>query len=79
MQAAANNRASRRFARLDRDGDGFVSLAEIEQMRGERRGEGRGKRGPVTLEKMEARVLKRFDRLDTDGDGVITIEEVRNR
>ncbi len=83
MQAAATARAARRFARLDKDGDGFVSLAEIEQMRGERRGHGKhrmgGMRGPVTLEKMEVRVLKRFSRLDTDGDGILTIEEVRNR
>ena len=82
MRAFASDRAARRFVRLDRNGDGAVALSEIEDRRaGRHHRDGhkhaRGSRGPLTADKVEARVMKRFDRIDADGDGVVTLQEAR--
>ena len=85
MMAVAQDRAARRFARLDRNGDGVVTVAEAAERQGPRHGRRAdttmqgGKRGPVTQAMMEERILKRFARFDTDGDGIITIEDVRGQ
>ncbi len=87
MKNASGSRAERRFARLDTDGDGLVSLDDMQAMQKQRGMRGKhekghahregGRKGPMTLEKMESRMLKRFARIDTDGDGQITLEDVK--
>jgi len=85
----AGKRAERRFAKLDTDNDGLISLEDMQSMkkqRGKRKHDRHakggkhesGKRGPMTLEKMESRMIKRFERIDTDNDGQITLEDVKS-
>lgn len=49
-----------RLDRVDADGDGQVTLEEMEAF---------------AIERMRDRVAERFGRLDADGDGVVTVEE----
>lgn len=68
------------FERLDADGDGAVSLAELEAMRAARfaqtdaDGDGRLDRDEL-LARAGHRADRMIERLDSDGDGAITAEE----
>lgn len=68
-QAAA--RADQRFARLDADGDGRVTAAELRQIRAARAGQ--------RQERRSERQARMFDRLDTNRDGHISREEFSQR
>lgn len=67
--ARAERRVDRMLERVDADGDGQITLAEMEQAREDRgdRGRGHGRRGP-NPERL-------FERLDADGDGAVTQAE----
>jgi len=71
MEAAMMARVSRRFERLDADGNGIVTAAEAQNAR-KRRG---AQRGPMTLQDLDARVMRMFDRADRNRDGLITRDE----
>lgn len=69
-QERVETRVDQMLERVDADGDGQVTLAEMEaarEDRGDRGGRGHGRRGPNP-----ARI---FERLDTDGDGTVTQAE----
>ena len=63
-QARAEARVDRMLERLDANGDGQLTVAEMEEAR---EGRGFGRRGP-NPERM-------FERLDADGDGSVTEAE----
>ena len=80
--------AEERFDAVDANGDGFLTLEELEAAVEERRRQRRRRGGErmfdhqdsnddgfVSLEEMLAHAEERFDRVDTDGDGVLTEEE----
>lgn len=54
------------FERMDRDGDGVLSAAELPG----------GKGPPVTLEAHRARLTDRFNRQDANGDGFLDQREL---
>lgn len=71
------------FAKIDTDGNGAVSRAEFDAMKGMRGGKmgkraGRGMAGmdgPVTRQAYVASALTRFDRADSNKDGTVTTAE----
>ena len=75
------DRADRRFARLDADGDGAVTRTEFDAARGER-GPRRDRlhrragadRGPVVIADRRAKLGERFARLDADSDGFVAAD-----
>lgn len=78
--------AADRFARLDTDGNGEVSQAEMQANaeqrqarmaeRRERRAERRAERAPERAERMAERREARFARLDTDSNGALSQAEL---
>ena len=65
---SATGVATERFAAADTNGDGGLSLEEIEAFREAER-----------EHRMEMRKQRMFDRQDTNGDGVISIDEFESR
>jgi Ca2+-binding EF-hand superfamily protein len=81
-------RATARFDRMDKDGDGKVTTAEIAALRAANASEGVGNRnggglaradldndGVVTRAEVETQARERFQRMDKNGDGTVTPEE----
>ncbi|NNU17265.1 hypothetical protein HK107_13115 [Parvularcula sp. ZS-1/3] len=80
----ALQKAEDRFAEMDENADGFVTLEELEgQLRGRRARHAEkmfdkhdiNDDGYVSLDEMLEHAGERFDEVDTDGDGVISDEE----
>lgn len=81
LKTGALRRAERRFTRLDANADGGISLEELQAGKGrrghwggKRHGKG-GKRGPMTLQDLDDRMMRMFERADANKDGVITLDE----
>lgn len=69
-------RAQARFARLDKNGDGFVTADEFPARRADRFAQlDTDKDGKLSRSEMVEGALQRFDALDTDKDGQITPQE----
>ena len=90
--AAADQRASQWFDKLDLNKDGFVTQDEIQQSREAHRGEMKEKfdehfkeadannDGKLSLDEVQAkmpRLAARFGELDTDKDGFLTKDEMQ--
>jgi Ca2+-binding EF-hand superfamily protein len=85
-KAEALEKASERFAAMDLDGNGEVTLEELEEGREIRRAERRRGRfdridanddGVLTEIEIRNQAEDRFDAIDEDGDGAISPEEFR--
>lgn len=78
-------RQAERFARMDTDGDGRLTVDELhaglQRERAERMHKwlDRDGDGFVSAEEFAAMQNKRFSRMDANGDGVIDKEEMRSR
>lgn len=71
-------RQQARFARLDKNGDGFITRDEVPERRADRFAElDTDKDGKVSRSEMVEGALRRFDALDTNKDGQITPDERR--
>jgi len=68
-----HNRGEQSFARLDRDGDGFVTEADLEGGPRMRRNRRRANAGPRDRSVMIGRMLARS--ADADGDGKVSAKE----
>lgn len=69
-------RAQARFARLDKNEDGFVSKDEFPAQRAARFVElDTDRNGKLSRSEIVEGALKRFDALDTDKDGQVTPQE----
>ena len=88
---AAELRAREGFAKLDADGDGYVTKEEMDALREKmREAHPRGQRGGMDPEKLDLdgdgqitrdeaveAAVSRFDEMDANGDGEVTREEAR--
>lgn len=70
-RADAAVRADRQFARLDADGDGSVTAAELGTRQQARKQARAARSGNID------RVARRFARIDADGNGAVTLTEMR--
>lgn len=69
-------RQQARFARLDKNADGYVTADEFPARRAARFAElDTDKDGKLSRSEMVEGALKRFDRLDTNKDGQVTPDE----
>lgn len=84
-RAEADTLEVKRFSRLDRDSDGTVTVAEIDQYLSERIARQResilrrldaDRDRSVTRAEIDARTADMFATLDADSDGGITVEEI---
>ena len=82
----AGSLATRRFARLDRDSDGTVTVEEIDHLLMERivrrrerllRRLDANKDRSISVSEIEAKTSQMFADVDADRDGGITFEEIR--
>jgi len=73
METALQQRVRDRFARIDADGNGAITLEEVQN-----RVRSRQRRGPMSLQDLDARVMRMFDRTDRNRDGVISPDEARS-
>lgn len=80
-RAEIEREANDRFARLDENGDGTFSAAEIAALPNYARSSDRGenRRGPLTRGEHVARALSRFDRRDRNDDGRLSGGELTPR
>jgi len=70
MEAAMSRRVQERFNRFDTNGDGGVTLQEVLD-----RSRNRNRRGPMTLQDLDASTMRVFDRADRNKDGMISPDE----
>ncbi|MDX5367024.1 MAG: EF-hand domain-containing protein, partial [Alphaproteobacteria bacterium] len=78
MRAAHHARRgdpAERFAAMDADGDGKVTLGEMQQAAEKRMAE-RGREGGLS-ERHAERMAAHFERADADSDGALTLEEMQ--